>query len=260
MKSLKEMLQLSTITGYFKNADSFARGRPGYPPAANDWLIRDLQIKHHSVVLDLGAGTGKFTPRLLDIGAKVIAVEPVAEMREKFSTRYPEIELLEGSAQSLPLKSGSVDAVVCAHSFHWFADRDSMAEIYRVLKPGGRLGMIWNLRDASVDWVGQVAAIVSAVAGDSPRFYSQEWRKVFPFTGFSPLNERHVHHGHTGLPEDVILNRVKSISFVGNLPEAEQQRVYAEVQQIIATHPDLAGKDSVTVPYDTVAFHTVKIL
>jgi SAM-dependent methyltransferase len=260
MKSLKEMLQLSSIAGYFKTADSFALGRPDYPQALNDWLIKDLQLRHHSVVLELGAGTGKFTPRLLDIGTRVIAVEPVDAMRVQFAQRYPEIELLDGSAEHIPLKSGTVDAVICAHSFHWFANPEAMAEIYRVLKPGGRLGVVWNLRDATVDWVGKVAAVVSQVAGDSPRFYSQEWRKVFPYTGFSPLNERHFHHGHTGLPEDVILNRVKSISFVGNLPEAEQQRVYEEVKQIMATHPDLAGKDSITVPYDTVAFHTVKIL
>lgn len=260
MKSLKEMLNLSAIPGYFKSADSFATGRPGYPPEANDWLIKDLQLKHHSVVLDLGAGTGKFTPRLLDIGAHVIAVEPVPRMREKFAARYPEIQLLDGTADNIPLKSGSVDAVVCAHSFHWFATPEALAEIHRVLKPGGRLGMIWNLRDASVDWVGKVADVVSAVAADNPRYYSLEWRKVFPYTGFSPLNERHFRHAHTGLPEDVIVNRVRSISFVANLPPAEQERVFEQVREIVATHPELAGKESVSVPYDTVAFHTVKIL
>lgn len=256
MKSLKEMLSLS----YFKSADAFATGRPGYPAEANDWLIKDLKLKHHSVVLDLGAGTGKFTPRLLDIGAQVIAVEPDQTLRERFHARYPEIQLLDATAEDIPLKSGSVDAVVCAHSFHWFANAQAMAEIHRVLKPGGRLGMIWNLRDTSVDWVAQVAAVVNSVAADNPRYYSGEWRKVFPYSGFSPLNERHLRHGHTGLPEDVIINRVKSISFVANLPAEQQDRVFAEIREIVARHPELAGQESITVPYDTVAFHTVKIL
>ena len=260
MNILKNIFHLTPSTGYVQNAESFVRGRPGYPSEVNDWLIKDLKVKNHSVVLDLGAGTGKFTPRLLDIGAQVIAVEPVAQMRVRFSARYPEIQMLDGSAEAIPLKSGSVDAVVCAHSFHWFANVRAMSEIYRVLKPGGRLGMIWNLRDASVDWVGEIAAVVGAVAADSPRYYSQEWRNVFPFTGFSPLNERHFRHGHTGLPEDVIINRVKSISFIASLPAADREQVLEEVRAIVSRHPALAGQDSITVPYDAVAFHTVKIL
>lgn len=260
MKTLKELLNLSAGPGYFKSAEAFATGRPDYPAQANEWLIKDLKLRHHSVVVDLGAGTGKFTPRLLDIGAHVIAVEPGERMRDKFRARYPEIELLDGTAENIGLRSGSVDAVICAHSFHWFANPEAMAEIYRILKPGGRLGMIWNLRDAEVDWVGKIAAVVSSVAAGSPRYYSQEWRKAFPYHGFSPLNERHFRHGHTGLPEDVIINRVKSIGFIANLPPAEQEQVFTQIREILATHPDLVGKESVTVPYDTVAFHTVKIL
>jgi SAM-dependent methyltransferase len=158
------------------------------------------------------------------------------------------------------VRSGSIDAVVCAHSFHWFATEEAMKEIHRVLKPGGRLGLIWNLRDASVDWVGQLAAIVTAEAGENPRYYSGDWRKVFPYAGFSLSTEKHFPHLHTGSPEDVIINRIKSISFIASKTPEEQAVIFDKVRHLIATHPALVNKESISVPYDTVAFHAAKIL
>lgn len=261
MKNIRDILHWSAFTGYLRNADAYSRGRPGYPPEINDWLRTTLQIKHHSEVLDLGAGTGKFTQRLVDLGAHVTAVEPIKEMRDKFKERWPDIEVIEATAQQMPqVRSGSIDAVVCAHSFHWFATEEAMKEIHRVLKPGGRLGLIWNLRDASVDWVGQLAAIVSAEAGDNPRYYSGDWRKVFPYAGFSLSTEKHFPHLHTGSPEDVIINRIKSISFIASKTPEEQAVIFDKVRHLIATHPALANKESISVPYDTVAYHAAKIL
>lgn len=262
MKSIKEMLHWSAFTGYLHAADAYAKGRPGYPPALDKWLKDVIQVNHNSVVLDLGAGTGKFTQHLIDLGAKVIAVEPVQAMLDRFKARFPLIPAYLAAAEALPseLHDHSVDVVICAHSFHWFANTEAMTQIHRVLKPGGRLVMLWNLRDTREPWVSEVAGIVSEVAGDSPRYYSQQWRKVFPFGKFAPLHEHHFAHLHTGAPEDVIVNRVKSISFIASRPQAEQDAILARVREVIATHPDLKGKEQVSVPYDTAAFHTVKIL
>ncbi|MBD1553794.1 class I SAM-dependent methyltransferase [Pseudomonas typographi] len=265
MKSLREILSLPPLfAGFGAAAQAYDKGRPDYPNEIDGWLRQTLQVKPpRTVVLDLGSGTGKFTQRLLGAHADVIAVEPELHMREKFSRRCPEVRLLEGQAEAIPLPAASVDVVVCAQSFHLFANPEALTEIHRVLKPGGRLGLVWNLRDIQVDWVAQLAAIVQRYAGDYPRYYSGEWRTVLGrhYTGkYAPLVEKHWHHGHTGAPEDVIVRRIKSISFIANLPSADQARILDEVRTLIATHPDLAGKEQVTVPYDTVAMHTVKIL
>ncbi|WP_407316124.1 class I SAM-dependent methyltransferase [Pseudomonas sp. nanlin1] len=271
MKSLSSMLQWSTVTGAFQSADAYTRGRPGYPPEVDGWLRKTLEIKKGTRVLDLGAGTGKFTQRLLDIGAKVTAVEPEKAMRDALMQQIQarsapvaagDFSLLSCRAEELEhhVEGGSIDAVVCAQAFHLFANVQAMAQIHRVLKPSGRLGLIWNLRDASQDWVAQLAKIVARHAGDHPRYYDGEWRKMFPCGGFSMPKESHFQHHHRGTPDNVIVNRIRSISFIADLPQEQQSQIIEEVRQLIASHPALAGQAEVSVPYNTVAFHAIKIL
>lgn len=244
--------------GYVSAADSYVRGRPDYPPEIEHWLRNDIGAERGKTIVDLGAGTGKFTPRLLATGASVIAVEPVPQMLRKLAAALPQVNALEGTAESIPLPDASVDAVICAQAFHWFASKAALAEIHRVLKPGGKLGLVWNMRDGSVDWIARLDQIVNRVEGDTPRYYTGAWRQVFPFDGFGPLHEQHFSHGHTGTPEDVIVNRVRSTSFVAALPAAERAAIDAQLHALIAGEPALHGKQTVTVPYATAAFYTVK--
>ncbi|MNQ94692.1 putative methyltransferase YcgJ [compost metagenome] len=209
-------------------------------------------------MIDLGAGTGKFTGRLVATGAQVIAVEPVAQMLEKLSEAYPDVLAVNAIATDLPLPDASVDVVVCAQAFHWFASKEALDEIARVLKPGGRLGLVWNLRDIRVSWMPKLEAIVSAQEGDTPRYYTGAWRRVFPHPAFGMLQARHFSHGHTGSPEDVIFNRVRSTSFISALPEAERAKVDEQIRAMIAGEPELRGRDVVTVPYETAVFVAVK--
>lgn len=260
MKSEASDVHHTATDGYTLAADNYVNGRPDYPLVIVDWLRDSLGLVAGKTVLDLGAGTGKFTPRLVATGARVIAVEPVAKMLEKLSAALPGVEALAGTAYAIPLPDASVDAVVCAQAFHWFAMPEALIEIYRVLKPGGKLGLVWNMRDASVDWVSRLDQIVNKVEGDTPRYYSGAWRNVFPFSGFGPLHEAHFSHGHSGSPEDVILNRVRSTSFIATLPPEHQARIDDEVRALIAQEPTLNGKDVVTVPYETAAFYTEKVV
>lgn len=239
-------------------ADHYVRGRPDYPPEVALWLRETLGLRDGQTVVDIGAGTGKFTRRLAETGARVIAVEPVAAMREKLASALPQVDVREGTAQALPLDDASVDAVVCAQAFHWFANAAALAEIHRVLKPGGPLGLIWNLRDARVGWVAKLDAIVNSVEGDTPRYYTGEWRAAFPFPGFGPLQEQHFSVGHTGSPEDVIVARVKSTSFIAALPPSGQAQIEVQVRALIDAEPTLRGQSTVTVPYETAAFVTLK--
>lgn len=244
--------------GYTTAADNYVRGRPDYPPEIADWLRDALGLNTGKTVVDLGAGTGKFTPYLIKTGAKVIAVEPVAEMLAKLAAAIPDIQGLLGTAASIPLPDASVDAVVCAQSFHWFATTAALAEIQRILKPGGKLGLIWNMRDARVGWVARLDQIVNRVEGDTPRYYTGAWRKVFPFQDFGPLHEAHFSLGHTGTLENVIANRVRSTSFIAALSAQERADIDHQVKTLIASEPELNGKEVVTVPYETAAFYTVK--
>jgi SAM-dependent methyltransferase len=239
-------------------ADLYVRGRPDYPPEVAHWLRDMLGLREGQTVVDLGAGTGKFTRRLVETGASVIAIEPVAAMRAKLAAALPQVDVREGAAQTMPLADASVDAVVCAQAFHWFANAAALAEIHRVLKPGGRFGLIWNLRDARVDWVARLDAIVNRAEGDTPRYYTGQWRAAFPFPGFGPLQEEHFSIGHTGSPEDVIVARVKSTSFIAALPADQQAQIEAEVRALIDAEPTLRGQATVTVPYETAAFVAIK--
>lgn len=213
--------------GYTTTADNYVRGRPDYPPEVAGWLRDTLGLGPGRTVLDLGAGTGKFTRRLVDTGAHVIAAEPVAAMLAKLSASLPQVDTLAVTADALPLPDESVDTVVCAQSFHWFATSAALAEIRRVLKPGGRLGLIWNMRDASIGWIAQLDAIVNRHEGDAPRYYNGAWRNVFPFDGFGPLHAQRFSVSHTGSPEDVIVARVRSTSFIAALAADERAQVDA---------------------------------
>jgi SAM-dependent methyltransferase len=245
--------------GFAAGAANYVAGRPEYPPEIEQWLVHDLGLKVGKTALDLGAGTGKFSPRLLATGARVIAVEPVPAMLDQLIRQYPRVEAKSGSAENIPLPAASVDAVVCAQSFHWFATREALREIHRVLTPGGAFGLIWNVRDDTVPWVAALTGIMRPFEGDTPRFHSKKWRAVFPAEGFTPLRERRFKNAHTGPPEQVIVDRILSVSFIAALPPAAQQQVAAQLREVIAKTPELAGQAQVTFPYETLAFVSNKL-
>lgn len=130
---MREHIHPAAADGYRTGADTYVRGRPDYPPQVADWLTGTLGLNADKTVIDLGAGTGKFTGRLVATGAQVIAVEPVPEMLEKLSAALPDVLAVSGTATDLPLPNASVDVVVCAQAFHWFASPEALSEIARVL-------------------------------------------------------------------------------------------------------------------------------
>jgi SAM-dependent methyltransferase len=240
--------------GFSRGADSYGHGRPEFPPAALDWLRDDLGLHAGSAAVDLGAGTGKFTRLLMKTGARVVAIEPVAAMRNRLAANLPEVTALRGQAQHMPLPDASADAVICAQAFHWFASAASLAEIRRVLKPEGVLGLIWNVRDETVDWVAALTRIMAPYEGDAPRYDHGEWRQVFPAVGFDALRERSFALEHVGPPEQVIVERVASVSFIAALDASTRAQVLGEVRALIESTPSLAGRSPVAMPYVTRAY------
>lgn len=244
----------AALQGFGQQADAYDRGRPSYPPALLDWLIGELGLKAAARVIDLGAGTGKFTQLLLQTGASTIAVEPVAAMREQLQRNLPEVRCVDGTAQSIPLPDACAEAVTCAQAFHWFANHESLRAIHRVLAPGGRLGLIWNLRDDSVDWVARITALLTPYEGDTPRFYRGSWQQAFTGEYFSPAEESVFNYEHVGSAQQVIMDRSLSISFIAALPAAERALIAGRLHQLIDTHPQLAGRASIVFPYRTYAY------
>ena len=243
--------------GFAKEAQAYARGRPDYPAALSVWLAEILGLGPGREAADVGAGTGKFTKLLAATGAGIVAVEPVDAMRAEIEAqRLPGVRAVAGAAQSIPLPDGALDAVVCAQAFHWFASREALDEFHRVLRPGGRLGLVWNVRDESVDWVAALTAIITPFEGDAPRFHKGDWRRPFPHPGFGELVETRLPHEHVGPPQRVIVDRFMSVSFIAALPDAQRAQVHAQMEELIATHPALRGRETVRFPYTTLAFHS----
>lgn len=245
--------------GYSKEAGAYESGRPEYPEALAGWLTGPLGLGAHQTVVDVGAGTGKFTRRLVATGAEVIAVEPVDAMRAQITGRLGQVRALAGTAQVLPLPDASADVIVCAQAFHWFASTEVLEEFRRVLKPGGRLGLVWNVRDESVDWVAALTAIVQPHEGDAPRFYKGDWRRPFPHAGFSALQETRLPHVHSGPAQQVIVDRLMSVSFIAALPETANQQVRQQLEALAASHPALREQERIDFPYQTLAFHCTRL-
>ncbi|WP_024801517.1 class I SAM-dependent methyltransferase [Nocardia sp. BMG51109] len=137
-------------------AGAYAAHRPDYPLAGIRWALEPLGATAEPEVLDLAAGTGKLTDGLIEVGARVTAVEPDDAMRAEFARRHPRPAALAGSAESIPLPADSVDAVLVGQAFHWFDPPRAFPEIARVLRPGGVLAAFWNMHDSSVEWVAEL--------------------------------------------------------------------------------------------------------
>jgi SAM-dependent methyltransferase len=227
----------AAAVGFARSADAYERGRPDYPEAAVRHVVGLLGAD--AAVLDLAAGTGKLTRPLLAAGLRVIAVEPVAEMRAALPA---DARALEGTAEAIPRPDGSVDAVTVGQAFHWFDGDAALGEIARVLRPGGLLALLWNRR-VDEDPVNQaIEEIVGPYRGDVPTHRGDAWRAAFERTSsFGPLA---VEMFENVLEQDAdgLEARVGSISFIASLEPAERASVLERARAIASSGP-------VRIPY-----------
>ena len=232
-------------TSFGAAAAAYERGRPPYPAEAIDWLLPPGAAR----VLDVGAGTGKLTRQLAARGLDVVAVEPLPGMREQLARAVPGVPVQPGMAEDIPLPDRSVDAVLAAQAWHWVDQARAVPEVARVLVPGGQLGLVWNMRDERVDWVAQLGQILHDPGeGDGSRGGA-----VSIGPPFGPVQHRTIEWTHR-LTRDQLLDMVSSRSYVITRPAAQRARVLAAVGRLAGTHPDLAGRAELELPYRTECF------
>ncbi|MBV9214260.1 MAG: class I SAM-dependent methyltransferase [Actinobacteria bacterium] len=249
--------------GFGTRAEEYELARPGWPGEVVDALARELDVGRESTVVDLAAGTGKLTRELVPRAGRVVAVEPSEAMRRQLAALVPGAQALDGTAEAIPLADASADAVFVAEAFHWFATQPAVAEIARVLRPGGGLALLWNVHqwggdDPGIRPVGEL--IGSRRAGGATReerYQSGAWREPFDRCGlFEPLREVEVRHEQvTDL--DGLLLHISTWSFVAALDEPEREALLADARTILER--ELPDPGRVVIPYRTDAHWTRRL-
>jgi SAM-dependent methyltransferase len=242
-------------TSFGEVAETYARARPSYPDDAVDWLVEGA----HAVV-DLGAGTGALTRSLLARGLDVTAVEPSDGMRSQLTHDLPDVRVVEGFAESLPLPDASFDAVVVAQAWHWVDATRAVPEVARVLRPGGLLSLVWNIRDESIPWVAELSAVFERHGRDRPdNSGSRRSLENFgPESPFGPLETFETHWLQPMTPErlgGLIASRSAAIT----MKQPARDALLDEVALLTRTHPDLRGRSSWDLPYVTLAWRARKL-
>jgi len=226
-------------------AAAYAEHRPGYPVAAVRWCVAPVGRDIGSLrVLDLGAGTGKLTALLAELGAEVTAVEPDPAMRDELARQLSSARALAGSAEQIPLPDASVDAVLCGQSMHWFDLSRALPEISRVLVPGGTLGALWNSDDDRVPWVaglhdaagGAASPSLSRRRSEAASFRPEQFGRAL----FTPT-ERAEFANSQPLTAETLVELIGTHSQVIVMPPEERARMLARIRDYLASRPETAA-------------------
>lgn len=236
--------RLDRARSFDRGAQEYRRARPSYPDDAVRWCVPEGSRR----VLDLAAGTGKLTAVLVAHGYEVTAVEPSRAMREQLTSLLPAVTPRPGTAEDTGLPEASVDAVTVAQAWHWFDEVAASAEIARVLRPGGTLALLRNVRDSSVDWVARFGEIIHR--DDAP-----EQEPVAPRLGERfDEPERATFAWTDRVPVRTLRTLAASRSHLLTLPGPRREELLDAVDELARTHPDLRGQDEVDLPYRTVCW------
>jgi SAM-dependent methyltransferase len=247
---MREDARADTVSRFDDRAADYVRYRPGYPPGAIGAIIDGLGDPPALTAADVGAGTGISARLLADRGVQVIAVEPGAAMRAA-AAPHPRVRWIAGRADATGLVSSSIDLVLCAQSFHWFQTRDAVAEFARVLKPGGRLAIMWNRRSKTDPFTLAYRQAITDVGGECGQETAPFDRAlVDAHGGFGPL-ERLSFPNVQRLDFAGLLGRARSASYTPKTGAAGD-RLVALLRDLHARHADAAGL--ATLVYETEVF------
>lgn len=235
-------------TRFGEAAGDYAQGRPDYPADAVRWMLGDAPL----TVLDLGAGTGKLTAHVVAQGHRIVAVDPDASMLAALNESLPDADSRVGVAEDIPLPDASVDAVVVGQAWHWVDVPDASREVARVLRPGGVLGLVWNIRDESVPWVADLTRAMHGSAAE--RLIADGGPAVS--APFGPLESR-TFAWASRLSREALVAMVRSRSYYIAADADGRDQIEQRVDEVAAGLPELADAGAVDLPYVTYAYRTV---
>jgi SAM-dependent methyltransferase len=234
-------------TSFGSVADAYERARPEYPAGAVRWLTDETPVD----VVDLGAGTGKLTRGLVALGHRVIAVEPLPEMLEQLRSAVPEAVALLGDAEAVPLPDASADVVVCAQAFHWFDQPAALREIARVLRPGGRIALVWNTRDDRAPWMASLSETIG-----SETVEAKDGEEPIAASGLFGTVERASFEFVQRIDREMLLDLVRSRSYCAVMEPEERDDVLARVGALYDAN---ASGGELDLPYVTECFRAVRL-
>ncbi|SEP27950.1 class I SAM-dependent methyltransferase [Trujillonella endophytica] len=234
-------------TSFGSVAADYAALRPGYPADAVGHLLGARPRR----VLDLGAGTGLLTEALLAAGHRVVAVDPAPPMLAQLRSRLPRAAAATGAAEAIPLAGASVDAVVAGQAAHWFDPARAAAELRRVLRPAGVVGLVWNSRDERVAWV---RALGEALAAEA-RGHEADRTVVDAIARALPARVTHARSSvvQRVTPEQVV-GGIGTRSYVATMDDAARTAFLDGLRDLLARHPDTRGRAELELPYRTDAY------
>jgi ubiquinone/menaquinone biosynthesis C-methylase UbiE len=223
-------------------AQAYERGRPTYPAEAVRWMLGDQPRS----VLELGAGTGKLTRVLVELGHDVHATDPDPAMLALLGEHVPGVPSAVASAEDIPLADASVDAVIAAQAFHWFDLDRALPEIARVLRPGGRICLVWNQRNEKIPWVRRLGALIGMQEQLRDPAQSLIFSELFGF-----VEEEEFSHWQTidrRTIQDLVLSR-------SNVAVLDEEGRAAKLAEVLAFYDDFGrGMDGMQLPYVTRCF------
>lgn len=236
------------LAGTFRAiGQEYDEARPGFPHRSAELIVPEPV----EAVLDLGAGTGKFTERLIGRAAQVVAVEPSEQMLAVLRDKLPTVRALVGSAEDIPLPDAAVDVVTVAQAFHWFDREAACAEIARVLVPGGLLGLVWNSPDADCTWdracYGVAHPGLDTASGEDRVESSTE------LPGFALLRRETVRWEEPLRREAYLRRWLTASSFLAAEP-ARRTAMVADIERILDESPETAGKDLLPLSHSAETF------
>lgn len=223
--------------GFGSRADRYHQARPTYRPEVMAYLREALGLEPGVRVLDLAAGTGHMTARLVALGVDVSAVEPSEAMRTVFAEVVPGVPIAAGTAEEIPFGDGSFDVVVVAQAFHWFDAPVALREIARVLRPGGGLVLLWNERDEAAPFN---AAVSEAIAWERLRPYDvqHDFTADLDASGLFTTARSRQFAWAERLTHEQELARLATISYVNAMPTDARDGLLGRLRELLAEEPD----------------------
>ncbi len=226
-------------------ADAYDRARPTYPRPAVEWLTG----RSPATVVELGAGTGKLTDRLVELRHDLLVTDPLDAMLEHVRERHPDLRVVTASAEAVPVATRSVDVVVAAQAFHWFDAEAALREAARMLKPEGRIALAWNVRDERIPWVKRLGRIIGESGPPTDPSETLVASRHFGYV------ETETFKHWMPMKREALMDLVRSRSNVAVMDPSARDRVLRKVGELFAEYD--RSSDGLMLPYVTHCYRAV---